>query len=443
MTESRRADLRDVLARNLTGARDRTLLLTDHDEPELLRQHSPLLSPLVWDLAHIGQQEDLWLLRHGDPRREGLLPAGVEALYDAFTQPRAVRSRLPLLPPVEARSFCREVRGRVLDRLERLGSDDDPFDFAMVVSHEQQHDETMLQALNLRTGPPLLGLGEPLPGGRPGVAGTSVLVPGGPFVLGVDAADEPFSLDNERPAHVVDVPAFRIGRVPVTNAEYAAFVADGGYSDPRWWSARGWTHRQEAGLERPQFWSAHGTRTRFGDVEQLPPDEPVQHVTYFEAEAYAAWVAAVDPAWAGARLPTEAEWEKAAVWDPATGRRRRFPWGSAEPTPALANLGGGALRPAPVGAYPAGASTYGAEQLMGDVWEWTSSPFQPWPGFRPMLYADYSAPFFGGDYRVLRGGSWAVAASILRPSFRNWDHPIRRQVFSGIRLACSIGGPAA
>ncbi len=425
-------DHRERLAADLTAARDRTLQLTDHDDPELLRQHTPLLSPLVWDLAHIGQQEDLWLLRGGDACRPGLLPPDVEVLYDAFTQPRAVRARLPLLPPVEARRFGREVRGRVLDRLEKLGVDDDgdPFDFAMVVSHEQQHDETMLQALNLRLGPPLLGAGTALPPGRPGMAGTSVLVPGGEFVLGVDATDEPFSLDNERPAHAVHVPAFRIGRVPVTNGEYAAFVADGGYDSPRWWSARGWQHRQDAGLERPQFWTARGTRTRFGIEEELRPDEPVQHVTFFEAEAYAAW--------AGARLPTEEEWEKAATWDPMAGRRRRFPWGSAEPTAALANLDGAALRPAPVGAYPAGASAYGVEQLMGDVWEWTSSPFRPWPGFAPMLYADYSAPFFGGDYRVLRGGSWAVAAAILRPSFRNWDHPYRRQIFSGIRLAWDV-----
>ncbi|WP_346618590.1 ergothioneine biosynthesis protein EgtB [Blastococcus montanus] len=422
--------LRERLAGDLAAARARTLLLTDHDEPELVRQHTPLLSPLVWDLAHIGQQEELWLLRAGDPHRASLLPADVEALYDAFTHPRAGRARLPLLPPVEARGFCSEVRGRVLDRLDRLGDGDDPFDFAMVVSHEQQHDETMLQALNVRTGRPLLGAGSPLPPGRPGLAGTSVLVPGGSFVLGVDPADEPFSLDNERPAHRVDVPAFRIGRVPVTNAEYAEFIADDGYRNSRWWSARGWEHRTSAGLERPQFWGQDGTRTRFGVVEDLPPDEPVQHVTFFEAEAYAAW--------AGARLPTEVEWEKAAVWDPSAGRRRRFPWGAAEPSPALANLGGTALRPAPVGAYPAGASAYGVEQLVGDVWEWTSSSFEPWPGFRPMLYVDYSAPFFGGDYRVLRGGAWSVGSSIIRPSFRNWDHPIRRQIFSGFRLAWDV-----
>jgi iron(II)-dependent oxidoreductase len=183
-------------------------------------------------------------------------------------------------------------------------------------------------------------------------------------------------------------------------------------------------------LERPLFWAPDGSRRRFGLVEEVPPDEPVQHVCFFEAEAYAAW--------AGARLPTEQEWEKACAWDPAPGRRRRWPWGDSSWTPALANLGGEALRPAPVGAYAGGASAYGAEQMIGDVWEWTSSPFTPWPGFTPMLYADYSAPFFGGDYRVLRGGSWAVGGAAIRPSFRNWDHPVRRQIFCGLRLAWDV-----
>jgi iron(II)-dependent oxidoreductase len=295
----------------------------------------------------------------------------------------------------------------------------------------------MLQALGLRSGPPILGVGAPLPPGRQGVAGTSVLVPGGEFVLGVDAATEPHSLDNERPAHVVDVPSFRIGRVPVTNAEWRRFIDDGGYRESRWWSERGWAHCQEAGLVAPKVWGVGasgatgegpvGTRTRFGHVEDIPPDEPVQHVTFFEAEAYAAW--------AGARLPTEVEWEKACAWDPVARTRRRFPWGATEPTAALANLDGDALRPAPVGAYPAGASAYGAEQMLGDVWEWTTSPLRPWPGFTPMIYERYSKPFFDGDYRVLRGGAWAVASNIVRPSFRNWDHPIRRQIFSGVRLA--------
>ncbi|HEU4361214.1 MAG TPA: ergothioneine biosynthesis protein EgtB [Mycobacterium sp.] len=422
----------DTLARDLARVRDRTLALVALDDAELRRQYDPLMSPLVWDLAHIGQQEELWLLRAGDPNRPGRLPADVDGLYDAFTHSRASRVDLPLLSPDQARKYCATVRSAAFDALEALSGDPDRvFTFGMVLSHEHQHDETMLQALNLRTGAPVLGSGSPLPAGRPGLAGTSVLVPGGELVLGVDAADEPFSLDNERPAHVVDVPAFRIGRVPVTNAEWRRFIDDGGYREPRWWSERGWQHRAQSGLTAPQFWSPdHASRTRFGRVEDIPAGEPVQHISYFEAEAYAAW--------AGARLPTEVEWEKAGAWDPELRARRRYPWGAAEPAPELANLGGATLRPAPVGAYPAGASGYGAEQMLGDVWEWTSSALQPWPGFTPMIYQRYSRPFFGGDYKVLRGGSWAVASEILRPSFRNWDHPYRRQIFAGVRLAWDV-----
>lgn len=423
---------RELLADGLTRARERTRRLVAFDDDELRRQYHPLMSPLVWDLAHIGQQEELWLLRDGNLEVAGLLPANIEGLYDAFTHSRASRVDLPLLSPREAHTYLDTVRAKALDALD-VTRDEDAFRFGLVVSHENQHTETMLQALNLRVGAPILLVSTPLPAGRTGVAGTSVEVPGGAFVLGVDATDEPFSLDNERPAHTVDVAGFRIGRVPVTNGEWRAFIDDGGYRRPEFWSARGWQHRVDVGLVAPQFWNTGelaGTRTRFGHVETIPDDEPVAHVCYFEAEAYAAW--------AGARLPTEIEWEKACAWDPALGKRRRYPWGASTPTSQLANLGGETLRPAPVGAYPGGASAYGAEQMLGDVWEWTSSPLRPWPGFTPMIYDRYSEPFFDGDYRILRGGSWAVASDILRPSFRNWDHPIRRQIFAGLRLAWDL-----
>jgi iron(II)-dependent oxidoreductase len=228
----------------------------------------------------------------------------------------------------------------------------------------------------------------------------------------------------------VDVGPFWVGRTPVSNRQWREFIGDGGYHRPDLWSSRGWAHRIEAGLERPKFWGLDDTRRRFGVEEEVPPDEPVQHISYFEAEAFATW--------SGGRLPTEIEWEKACAWDPGTRARRTWPWGSAPPTDELANLGGAGLRPAPVGAYPGGASAYGAEQMIGDVWEWTSSDFVPWPGFTPMIYRDYSQPFFGGDYKVLRGGSWAVSRSTIRPSFRNWDHPIRRQIFTGVRLAWDV-----
>jgi gamma-glutamyl hercynylcysteine S-oxide synthase len=425
--------MREQTARGLEAARTRTLHLTDLDDAELTTQHSPLMSPLVWDLAHIGQQEDLWLLRGGNAAAQGLLECKIEQLYDAFEHPRATRIDLPLLTPGESRRFISDVRGRVFDGLDRL---DDPtpeqlFPYVMVEQHEQQHVETMLATHQLRVGEPLLGPGAALPPGRV-VPADSVLVPAGPFTLGVDGDSEPWSLDNERPAHTVDLPSFRIARVPVTNGEWQAFIDAGGYDQPRWWSERGWRHRLEAGLERPLFWATDGSRRRFGNVEEIPADEPVQHICFFEAEAYAAW--------AGARLPTEQEWEKACVWDPTIGRRRRWPWGDSEWTPFLANLGGDALRPAAVGAYEAGASAYGVEQMMGDVWEWTSSGFEPWPGFETMLYADYSKPFFGGDFKVLRGGSWAVGGASIRPSFRNWDLPIRRQIFTGMRLAWDVPG---
>jgi gamma-glutamyl hercynylcysteine S-oxide synthase len=355
-----------------------------------------------------------------------MLPPDVDSLYDAFTHRRADRPALPLLPPVEARAYDYEVRGRVLDLLERT-PEEDLFTAGMVVQHEEQHDETMYATLQLRQGPPVLFPRRGLPPGRAIRDCDRVFVAGGAFVLGVDASTEPFSLDNERPAHQVDVAPFWIGRVPVRNGQWSEFIADGGYHRRDLWSARGWAHRAEAGLERPKFWTGEGTRLRFGVEEDVPPDEPVQHVGYFEAEAFATW--------SGARLPTEIEWEKACAWDPAAKARRAWPWGSAAPTPDLANLGGLGLRPAPAGAYPQGASAYGAEQMIGDVWEWTSSDFTPWPGFTPMIYRTYSEPFFGGDYKVLRGGSWAVAPSTIRPSFRNWDHPIRRQIFTGVRLA--------
>jgi gamma-glutamyl hercynylcysteine S-oxide synthase len=415
----------DAVVRDLDRARARTLRLTDLDEPTLLAQHDPLMSPLVWDLAHVGQQEELWLLRGGDPSRPGMLAPEVDSLYDAFKHKRADRPQLPLLPPVEARAYDYEVRGRVLDLLERA-AEEDLFTAGMVVQHEEQHDETMYSTLQLRHGTPLLIARRPLPAGRR-VEPARVFVPGGQFTLGVDASSEPFSLDNERPAHTVEVTGFWIGRVPVSNRQWQEFIEDGGYDRRDLWSEPGWTHRTHIQLERPLFWTQDGTRRRFGIEEAVPPDEPVQHVCYFEAEAFARW--------AGARLPTEIEWEKACAWDPAARARRAWPWGSAPPTAELANLGGAALRPAPVGAFPQGASAYGVEQMIGDVWEWTSSDFAPWPGFTPMIYRDYSVPFFGGDYKVLRGGSWAVAPSTIRPSFRNWDHPIRRQIFTGVRLA--------
>ena len=430
-------DLKARIVDELGGARRRSLdLLAPLDPDDLVRQHSPLMSPLVWDLAHVGNYEDLWLLR-------ALGAAGVgpqhDDTYDAFRHPRRDRPALPLLTRAQAGAYLDEVRERALATLERVELDParpllaDGFVYGMVLQHEHQHDETMLATLDLMGEPGYRPEGVAPPPARAAVRG-EVVIAAGPFVMGT--SDEAWAYDNERPAHVVELPAFAIDAAPVTNGEYQAFIADGGYADPAWWRPAGWAWRQEAGLEQPLSWSRDGdgwVRRRFGWVEPVPASEPVQHVCWYEADAYARW--------AGKRLPTEAEWEKAASWDGATGRKRRYPWGDEVPTAARANLDQRHFGPAPVGAYPEGASPAGCVQLIGDVWEWTASDFVPYPGFVSHPYREYSEVFYGPEYKVLRGGSWATHPSAIRATFRNWDYPIRRQIFAGFRCARDLGVP--
>jgi iron(II)-dependent oxidoreductase len=420
-------DPRTRAAAELERSRVRSLALTDAvDDDDLVRQHSPLMSPLVWDLAHIGNQEELWLVRDVGGREP--VRVDIDNLYDAFKHPRRDRPQLPLLGPAEARAYVRTVRSKVLDLIDTVALEGRPlvadgFAFGMIVQHEQQHDETMLATHQLRVGAPVLAA--PPPPASAGPPGAEVLIPAGPFTMGTST--EAWALDNERPAHTVEVPAFLIDRAPVTNAQYREFIDAGGYGDPRWWSAAGWAHRQRAGLSAPMHWHDDGTYTRFGRRGPIVPDEPVVHVCWYEAQAYATW--------RGKRLPTEAEWEKAARFDPVSGRSRRYPWGDEDPTPAQANLGQRHLAPAPVGAYPKGASPFGVHQLIGDVWEWTGSDFHGYPGFAAFPYREYSEVFFGPDYKVLRGGSFGTDPAACRGTFRNWDYPIRRQIFSGFRCA--------
>ncbi|HEX4775717.1 MAG TPA: ergothioneine biosynthesis protein EgtB [Acidimicrobiia bacterium] len=432
MTTTDTGSLEARVVAELDGARRRTLdLLAPVSDDDLRAQHSPLMSPLVWDLAHVAHYEELWLVRN----LTGAAPtdARFDDVYNAFRHPRRERPSLDLLGPADARAFGAGVRTRALDVLAAAEPSDDPllrdgFVYGMVVQHEHQHDETMLATLQLRDAPyPALEVAPP-PRAGTAIHDDDVLVDCGRFAMGTST--DPWAYDNERPAHEIDLPPFRIDRTPVTNAAYAEFVDDGGYDDARWWSDAGWSWRNEARLSAPQFWSRDGSgwaRRRFGAWERVPPDEPVQHVCWYEADAYARW--------AGKRLPTEQEWEKAASWDPARGRKRRYPWGDDAPTPARANLGQQRFRPAAVGSHTGGASAYGCEQMVGDVWEWTSSDFAPHPGFTSFPYREYSEVFFGDGYKVLRGGSWATHPSAVRTTFRNWDHPIRRQIFAGFRCA--------
>ena len=254
-----------------------------------------------------------------------------------------------------------------------------------------------------------------------------VEVPAGECTLGT--GPEGFSYDNERPCHRTDVRGYLIGRTPITNATYLTFVEGGGYERREWWSREGWAWKEDYDITRPGGWTAdHSAEWRLAGLQPLAPDRPVVHISWFEADAFARAH--------GLRLPTEAEWEKAATWDQERGIARRNPWGDDPTLPGVhANVDLVAYGPQAAGGLPAGASPYGCLGMIGDVWEWTASNFGGYPGFTPFPYREYSEVFFGSEYRVLRGGSWATRARVATPTFRNWDYPQRRQIFSGLRVA--------
>ncbi|HEX8083748.1 MAG TPA: SUMF1/EgtB/PvdO family nonheme iron enzyme [Solirubrobacteraceae bacterium] len=339
----------------LADARSSTLdLVRDLDEKVLHRPLDPVMSPLVWDLGHIAAYEDLWCVHRlaGEP----LLREDLAAAYDAFETPRAVRGEIDLLRYDETLEYMAAVRARTLAFM------DEPHDFhELVLRHELQHAETMRQALFLGG----------LPGGAPATLPSFPSEPewleveAGAFAMG--AGDDGFAYDNERPRHTRELPAFRITRAPVTNATWLTFAEGGGYERREWWSDEGWAWKEDYDITHPLRWAG-------GD------DRPVQHVSWFEADAFARSL--------GARLPTEAEWERASA----------------------------------------------ALEGVGLVWEWTSTEFDGYPGFRASPYREYSEVFFLRGHRVLRGGSWAASPRVATRTFRNWDLPQRRQIFSGVRL---------
>jgi iron(II)-dependent oxidoreductase len=225
------------------------------------------------------------------------------------------------------------------------------------------------------------------------------------------------------------VRAYRIARAPITNATYLTFVEGGGYRRREWWSDEGWAWKEQYDITRPGAWTADlGAEWRLGELEPLDPHRPTVHISWFEADAFARAH--------GARLPTEIEWEKAATWDQERRTARPYPWGSLPSVPGVhANVDHAGGGPAPAGSHPQGASPYGCLGMIGDVWEWTGGAFYGYPGYVPYPYREYSEVFFGQEYRVLRGGSWATRARVATPTFRNWDYPQRRQIFAGFRLA--------
>jgi iron(II)-dependent oxidoreductase len=379
-------------------------LIEPLSDEQLNRVYSPILSPLIWDLGHMGNFEELWLVQRIGGREP--LRGDLGAFYDAIEQPRKVRGELPILKAGEVRPYMQQVRERTLEVLEEVDLESgDPllaggFIYEMLLAHEHQHNETMLQLLQMvRSYEPVET--DPAPASEPVVEGPEMVeVEGGEHQVGAGPAARGFAYDNERSRHVVELAPFLIDRAPVANGAYIEFV-------------------EQTGAEPPLYWQRDGeggwAREAMGETEPVDPAHPVIHISWHEADAFARW--------AGKRLPTEAEWEVAA----AGADRER------------ANLDQLAFGCAPAGAYGDAAAACGAVQMLGDVWEWTSSDFTAYPGFSAFPYPEYSEAFFGGTYKVLRGGAWATRREVIRTSFRNWDRPERRQIFAGVRCAADGG----
>ncbi len=414
----------NVLADWVRDARRRTLaLVADLDDRQMLGPHLAIVNPPLWEIGHVAWFQEKWVLRHA-AGRPPLWPQA-DALYDSAAIAHDTRWGLPLPSRTRTLQYLGDVEAAALERLAGRPSDDDVYFTLLSLFHEDMHGEAFTytrQTLGYPA-PPCIGP-SPDPAGDTAWPG-DVPVAGGIVRLGAEPG-ESFVFDNEKWAHPVELRPFAIARAPVTQAEFAAFVEDGGYRRREWWDETGWAWRVGAAAEHPVYWrrQAGGWQRRdFDRWVPLEPHRPVIHVSAYEAEAYCRW--------AGRRLPTEAEWEAAAA-GAADGRKRRFPWGDAGPTPERANLDGRAGGCVGVAAHPAGDSAGGCRQMVGNVWEWTADAFGPYPGFVADPYKEYSAPWFG-DHRVLRGGCWATRGRLLRNTWRNFCRPDRRDVFAGFR----------
>ena len=423
------------LVAQLREVRHRTRRLTeDLSSSELLGQRLDIVNPVLWEIGHVGWFHEYWTLRHAHGRAP-LIERG-DRLWDSSAVAHATRWQLDLPDRAGTFGYLADVLARQEDALGGAPDEAARYFYELAIRHEEMHVEALTYSRQTLSYASPDSLGErlrPASGGLPGDAA----VPGGTWRLGSTAADG-FVFDNEKWAHETALAPFRIARAPVTNAAFAAFVEAGGYGAREFWSDAGWAWRQRCHAERPVYWQPRRdgvwTVRRYRAVEALAPDAPVVFVTWFEAEAWCRW--------AGRRLPSEAEWEAAAIGQPVPDGlrladvRRRWPWGDAAPTPAHANLDYAFDGPVDVAACADGDSAFGCRQMIGNVWEWTASDFLPFAGFAADPYKDYSQPWFG-TRKVLRGGCWATSARIARPAYRNFFTPDRNDVFAGFRT-CAL-----
>jgi len=422
----------------LVDARLRSLeLFNSLDDEQIIGPRLNIVNPLLWEVAHVAWFYEQFILRMLYGERP-LLNNG-DDLYDSIAIIHSIRWDLPLLDRKRCLQYMQDVEDKLCGRLpggpDDMASEQDSFIYQFAAFHEDMHTEAYTytrQTLGYPTPDlalansfdPALLKGGPYPG--------DVDIPGGTFYLGSDRTS-PFMFDNEKWSHELTVYPFSIAKAPVTNIEFAEFVADDGYKRRDLWRDVGWGWKVESEAEHPVYWVSDGKDNwklrHFDQIIDLPPHRPVTHVNWYEAHAYCKW--------AGRRLPTELEWEVAAAGQPnGSGRiareKRRYPWGDEPETGSRANLDGRALGTADVGSFSQGDSAWGCRQMLGNVWEWTGSQFDPYPGFKADAYQEYSEPVFG-TRKVLRGGAWATRGRTVTNMYRNYFTHERRDVFGGFR----------
>jgi gamma-glutamyl hercynylcysteine S-oxide synthase len=430
------AERKDQLAQSLESVRAKTLWLLDQVPDEFLRRrvHS-FYSPIGWHFGHVGRTEEFWVV--GEALKQPLLDDELSFLFaDLPENPKDNRVNIPGREGIK--EYLHATRERALKALDSADlSSEDPFlsdgyAWEFAIQHECQHQETIAEMLTLihksmlEDDPSARPDGE-RPMWRAGVDTRFIEIAGGTFCMG---SDDLHGYDNEKCAHQQRVDPFLLAETPVTARQWSEFIEDGGYDQRRLWSDAGWDWKQREGATMPEYWRLiDGEFAIVGPtgLRWIHPDEPAGSLSWFEAEAFCRWTSA--------RMPTEKEWEYAAAFDPATTRSRRYPWGLAAPTHEHACNGFSGWCASPVAEHLRGTSALGIQDMAGGLWEWTSTPFLPYPGFQAFPYDGYSKDHMKGEHRVCRGGSWATAGPILRCSFRNWYVPTYRQGFLGLRLA--------
>jgi len=424
----------EELIKLVTEARQQSMdLVADLDEDQLTVPYLDIINPLIWEMCHLSYFQELWVLRNGAGEKP--IISNSDSLFDSIKIGHETRWKLKLPNREEAFNYVKSVRDKVIE-LINSGKLNEQLKYYILYSvfHEDMHTEALTYARQT------LGYSAPkfshlssikIPKVNDDISiEEDTEIPGGKFILGAPKNSD-FVFDNEKWAHEVKVEPFKISKTAVTEGQFAKFVDDNGYKEKKYWSNEGWKWLHATQAEHPIYWRKENNEWKKRHFDKWIPIEEnraIIHVSWYEADAYCKWFKR--------RLPTELEWEVAAASESdgniLNNKKRIMPWGNSIANADQANLGWQAMGTVDVRAHEKGDSAFGCRQMIGNVWEWTSTTFKPYPGFTPDMYKEYSQTSFD-TRKVLRGGCWATQPRLIRNTWRNFYTPDRRDVFSGFR----------